>query len=108
MTTFQKNRLNKGKCPNHPDKRGMFPCAICGRFVCPDCILEDKGLKYCNNKKCREEADRCHNHPQKASFSYCFVCEQFYCEDCLIEVREEEIGGQKYISYVCKNEKDYL
>jgi hypothetical protein len=107
---FPKKQINKinpleEKCPNHPEKAAKFPCAICGRFVCSDCILEDKGLKYCKNEKCREKAKICHNHPQKSSFSYCFICEQFYCADCLTKVWEDKIEGQAYTSYVCKNEK---
>ena len=36
-------------CQNHPDKEAVANCAVCGKPVCRECLIEIAGNTYCKD-----------------------------------------------------------
>ncbi|MGF7145965.1 hypothetical protein HNQ56_004413 [Anaerotaenia torta] len=34
-------------CSQHPEKEASGTCTYCGKFFCPDCLVDVKGRNYC-------------------------------------------------------------
>ena len=42
-------------CFNHGDREGAFRCAVCGKSVCEECVVQENGSNFCS-AACKEKA----------------------------------------------------
>ncbi len=69
-------------------KEAVYKCRVCGRTVCRDDYVLEKGIcRVCEETMCQI----CGNN---LSIGYCRVCGRLGCEDCLVQVSP--------VSYICR------
>ncbi len=74
-------------CSICEEKEAKYRCRICGRPVCEDDYVAEKGIcRVCEETLC----EICGKYP---SIGYCMVCGRMGCEDCLVQV--------SMVSYIC-------
>ena len=42
-------------CFNHGDREGAFRCAVCGKSVCEECVVQENNSNFCS-AACKEKA----------------------------------------------------
>jgi hypothetical protein len=63
-------------CEICEEKEAKYSCKLCGRKVCEDDFVKEKGIcKVCEISLCQI----CHQH---LSLGYCEICGRLICDEC--------------------------